>query len=114
MGSTKVWWARFLASLVLPFFLVVGTYQASLLAPGAVKVASWEAFASAVFLLAVVPVAVLLLRSRFHLVARLALALVTVPVLLLAAFVVQVHATCEAQPTHIGVQPKPDLIASCN
>lgn len=114
MRSIYIWWAQLLGSLALPFALVIAMHQLASLAPGTIKVSHWEMVSSTVFLLAVIPVFILLLRKRLHWSARLALGVVFVPVLVFSAFIMQIHSTCVELPTHIGVKPKPIKIASCN
>lgn len=113
MPSVYIWWAQFLGALALHFALVIGIYQLASLAPGTIKVSQWEMVSSMLFLLAVIPVGILLVRAQLHRYIRIALAVVFVPILIFSAFIVQVHSTCDERPTHIGVKPKPVMIASC-
>lgn len=66
MPSEYIWWAQFLGALALPFALVIGIYQLASLAPGTIKVSQWEMVSSMLFLLAIIPVGILLVRAQLH------------------------------------------------
>jgi hypothetical protein len=107
------WWGMLLSAVVLPFALVVSAYEAAFLVPGTVRLSLWEAVASAIFVLAVVAVVFLLLRSRLHWVFRLLLGGFAGSILLFSAFIVHVNSTCESLPSFVGEPAHKEVVASC-
>lgn len=108
------WWASLLGSLLIPFALAIATYQLAFLVPGMVKVSYWEKASSVIFIAAVLPILILLVRSSLHVFWRFILGLIGASVLLIAAFLVQVHSTCEERPIYIGIEPTTEQVAACN
>lgn len=113
MRKTLSWWAQFLGMLALPFLLVPGMWEAASLVPGTVKVEHWRAASSFAFLATTIPVVVLLVRSRLHWVARGALALFSLAVLLFAAFTMQIRSKCGHEPVLIGAKSNSEMVAKC-
>ena len=88
-------------ALALPFAIVTGSYQAAMLFPGSVRLAEWEWFASAVFLLALVPVLLVLRQPRFTS-GRIASGILVSLLFIYAALLMHIHATCEYIAPFIG------------
>ena len=105
MYSIASWWLRLLFVLVLPFAIVIGSYQTAMQFPGAVRLAPWEWFASTVFLVAVVPVFLVLRQPNGFGSARIAGGIFISVLFLYAALVMHVHATCEYIAPYIGGTP---------
>jgi hypothetical protein len=77
-------------------------HELAMIVPGTVKVVYWKVFASIAFIVSVILVAILISRAQFGWLGRIALGLVTIPILLFSSFVMQVHSNCGPLPTYIG------------
>jgi hypothetical protein len=113
LSGTKSWFFWFLGALILPFALVILSYQLAALVPGTVKVSLWEATSTGFFLFSIASTLTVVVRSPLRWLARTSLGSLTVLVLLLAAFTMSVHSTCEERPTYIGKRVTPQVVGSC-
>lgn len=102
MRATLKWWCAFGVVVFFPFVLVTLSYQAGMAVPGKIPRAVWEVFGSLVFVASILPVGILLNRSKMHWAACAFAGTIATLILLLAAFVLQVHSTCQAWPRYIG------------
>lgn len=113
MHKAYCWWLIFIGVVALPFLLVTGTHEIALLFPGTVRVEAWRHLASLVFLLTIVPVVFLLVRSKLHMATRAVLVLVLASLFIAAAFAMQMRSMCGDEPVFIGVEPSQQQVARC-
>jgi hypothetical protein len=103
MQSKLKWWFCFVSILSAPFALTILTYELGMAVPGTINRAGWEVSTSIAFVGAVIPVAMLLDRSQLSSLIRAGLGCITVPILLISAWAMQIHSsTCGPTQKYIG------------
>jgi putative Ca2+/H+ antiporter (TMEM165/GDT1 family) len=102
MQSKLKWWLCFVSVVSAPFAFTILTYELGLAIPGIINRACWEVAASIAFIGTAIPVAMLLDRSMLSSVIRTGLVCIAFPILLISAFVMQIHNTCGPTQKYIG------------
>jgi hypothetical protein len=102
MQSDSKWWLCFVGLVGMPFGLTILSYWVGMAVPGTINRAGWEISASIAFVGAVIPVVMLLARSKLSWLVRAVLGCIAVPILLMSAWAMQIHSTCGPTQTYIG------------
>jgi hypothetical protein len=108
-----IWIAKYLGILACPFLIVLGAYELASLMPGTIKTDHWRLFSSGVFILTIIPIALLLIRSRLPWLARIAASIPALALISLAALTIQLKSTCGDEQVYIGLNNENAAI-SCN
>lgn len=109
-------WMKFIGLLTLPLIIVVSAYQFALNAyPGVIKLAHWETASSIIFLLAIIPISVLLKRSSLNGLVKTIFGIFVGLIFFLLAFSMHIHSTCEELAPYIGKSYSNNLyVTSCD
>jgi len=96
------WWFCFIGVAGMPFVLAVLSYWIGIAVPGTINRAGWEISAEIAFVSTIIPVAVLLDRSKLSWLWCAILGCLVIPLLLLSAYAMQIPGNCGPAPKYIG------------